>query len=325
MRAMASDMSGFQGPDGAQRWMAASGGDMAAYNREMAAWQAAKAPAGGPAPAPAAAPAGAPQNFGDIMSGAAKAGKTQSEDYARFQQGDFDRWKNFLDTSCPPDKPFKSSRGAGGCYEKPTECPDGQGPSGPNETDPCTTTGYSTPNPWEQQGGGAGNNAPAAGGDQPGSSGNPLQDALINLYQEKGGMFAGSDPNGFGESLTGGGIWTGAGGQAPVNPALAQATLTAFTPKAPSQMAPAGGGTFSDPYEAAKQHGTYVPPTTSGFAGAVENTGVTGKGSAATPIAQPSTAGVAAPPGGSALQQSLTNKYKDPNAWWMQNAGPKAV
>jgi hypothetical protein len=57
-----------------------------------------------------------------------------AEDYQRFQDPDFQRWAEWFD---PASGRYRSSRGAPGLYDKPTECPPGMVPSGPNETDPC--------------------------------------------------------------------------------------------------------------------------------------------------------------------------------------------
>lgn len=75
---------------------------------------------------------GAPQTKEQAQQYAQNTGT--SEDYARFQDPDFQRWSEWFD---PQSGRYRSSRGASGLYEKPTECPPGMVPSGPNETDPC--------------------------------------------------------------------------------------------------------------------------------------------------------------------------------------------
>ena len=253
---MVSDMSGFQGPDGAQRWMAASGGDMAAYNREMRDWQNTQNPA-----------AAANPSIQQLQQQSAAAGA--SEDFQRFQQADAERWGPYYDAAASQaaGRPqFRSSRGAPGTFDKPTECPGGQGPSGPNETDPCTTTGYSTPNPWEQ-GGGAGQGAAGGGAATPTDPNyfnpdDPLQAKLLELMQSGGGNFAGINAGSF--TKGGGAMWStpSAPGAAaapaatpspaapapaatpsgPGNAALLSATLNAFTPAAPSASYTPGQG-----------------------------------------------------------------------------------
>lgn len=64
----------------------------------------------------------------------------QSEDYQRFQDPDLQRWAEWFD---PESGRYRSSRGASGLYDKPTECPPGMVPGGPNETDPCINPGGS--------------------------------------------------------------------------------------------------------------------------------------------------------------------------------------
>ena len=306
---MASDMSGFQGPDGAQRWMAASGGDMAAYNREMRDWQNAQNPTTAANP-----------SIQQLQQQAQAAGA--SEDFKRFEQADAERWGPYYDAAASQaaGRPqFKSSRGAPGFYDKPTECPAGQGPSGPNETDPCTTTGYSTPNPWEKGGQGQGQGASgAASPTNPNyfNPDDPLQAKLLELMQSGGGNFAGINAGSFTQG--GGAMWstpsvpgvaaapaagspaaastTAAPSATPGNAALVSATLNAFNPSnAPSS--------------------TYTPGSGSvGLTSPTPSTNVP----QAMPSVQPQQAAIALP----ARAQSAT---EDPNAWWKGGAGLRAI
>jgi hypothetical protein len=100
--------------------------------------------------------AGNPNGLDDWYQGAARAGdprairaggQGQSEDFARFNEGTVTGWaQGYYDeaASRAAGRPqFRSMRGAEGFFDKPTECPPGMGPSGPNESDPCTSQGYS--------------------------------------------------------------------------------------------------------------------------------------------------------------------------------------
>jgi len=80
-------------------------------------------------------------------------GGNRPEDMARFlwtgnqegvgnMSGDrLSRWNPYLISSGPGAGKYRSMRGAQGLFDKPTECPPGTYPSGPNETDPCTGGG----------------------------------------------------------------------------------------------------------------------------------------------------------------------------------------
>jgi hypothetical protein len=100
--------------------------------------------------------AGNPNGLEDWYQAAARAGdprairaggQGQSEDFARFNEGTVSGWaQGYYDeaASRAAGRPqFRSMRGAEGFFDKPTECPPGMGPSGPNESDPCTAQGYS--------------------------------------------------------------------------------------------------------------------------------------------------------------------------------------
>lgn len=220
-----------------------------------------------------------------------------SEDFARFSDAQLEAWKPYWDEGAGK---FRSEQGQAGFFEKPTECA------------PGTTMHGSKCVPWSSlppelggtlgQGGGAQPGAPAAPGGAAFNPNDPLQSQLVNLFQERGGMFAGQGGQ-FGESLSGGGIWTGSNNQAGVNPALTQAALTAFTPAAPSQQA------------APKPAAAAAPAVNSAYM-----SGITGMGTGGlpqpvgTPPPQPQMA--TAPSGGGPLNKALAGAYRDPNQWW---------
>lgn len=95
------------------------------------------------------------------IEGLQQTNKNSSEDFLRFQQPDIDRWSPYYD---PATGKFRSSRGAEGLYDKPTECPPGMVPSGPNETDPCVGGAGA---------GGGGGRGGAGGGGGSGAYGGP--------------------------------------------------------------------------------------------------------------------------------------------------------
>lgn len=86
----------------------------------------------------------------------------------------------------PGTMKYKSMRGAPGLFDKPTECPPGQMPSGPNETDPCIS------NSAAGGGAGGGGNTGGSGGGAGGAGGGGL-DAMteywMNLTKNSGSRY----------------------------------------------------------------------------------------------------------------------------------------
>jgi hypothetical protein len=134
-----------------------------------------------------------------------------SEDFDRYSDETIQGWINgWWD---PAKQRFRSMRGAEGHFEKPTECPPGMMPGGPDENNPCINpnTGQSAP-------------AAASGTGQTGSywgQDDPLQRYLTNMMATGGGAFGGGSSNPYGggavqngAQLQGGGVfWSN--GQAP--------------------------------------------------------------------------------------------------------------
>lgn len=249
--------------------------------------------------------------FADMIRAKAKA-EGWSEDFERYSDAQIEAWKSSWD---PQAGRFRSEGGGGALVEKPTECP------------PGTTLHGSKCVSWEQLpwelggqagvpgGGGGGVGGPGGGGEPAFDANDPLQARLLEMFSGREGAFqAATQP---GVDLEGGGVWWSpqAGGAGvmeggAVNPALAQAALTAFTPAAPSQQ----------PRPQA------APPKSSYEAG-----GFTGGSAAASlmqaqPQAQPmGTSGgfeVGGVPGQQALTQAVQKRFTKPSQWWMEKQGP---
>lgn len=112
---------------------------------------------------------------------ASQAGGKRPEDMQRFSTETLAGWDQYLNKSGENAGKYRSMRGAEGYFDKPTECPPGQMPSGPSETDPCI--------PNSQAGGGAGG-AGGSGGSG-GGGGSSAWDNPIYQYLKSNLM----DPN----------------------------------------------------------------------------------------------------------------------------------
>jgi hypothetical protein len=207
----------------------------------------------------------------------------------------------------------------GDVVEKPTE-------SGPQSQAAGFATGERDAG---RAGGGGGGKPPVAAApvEAPQDPNDPLQARLLEMYQGGEGAFAGSRAKG--QDLAGGGIWWGNGGAnnaaipapggadgisdilfggatsggaipAGVNPALAQAAMTAFTPSAPS--AQGGGYTGKGSQIQAPVQSAIAPQVAS-----------TQPASSTTPtrIPTPST-----PAGANPLADAVQRRFRDPNSWW---------
>jgi hypothetical protein len=88
------------------------------------------------------------------------------------------RWDPYLIKEGANAGKYKSMRGAEGFYDKPTECPEGYSPGGPNESDGCVPNG---------SGGGAGGSGGGRGGPGGGGgwNGSGSGDADLMMYRLK--------------------------------------------------------------------------------------------------------------------------------------------
>lgn len=230
----------------------------------------------------------------DVLSGEGNRsapGATREQAYNQWMA-----WQDHFDPNCPSNTPYRGSRTGTGCYEKPDDdLKDFMG-------DKWYTSQGLNPDgsPRGGQGGGGGG---AAGGGEPID---PLQQALVDRFQGREGMFQGGAS---GQDLAGGGVfWQGDQPQGAVaapmfNPgighALLDATLNAFTPNAPSQRSspqPAAPAPTSQVSGALEQAISAIPAITSGFS------------------SPPSDARIS--PAKENLDPALKYRFKDPNAWW---------
>jgi hypothetical protein len=248
------------------------------------------------APAAPAAPAAA-----DIRS--ASVGK--SEDFARFDDAVLQAWQPFYDAAASQaaGRPqYRSSRGAPGFFDKPTECPAGQTPGGPDESSPCKSTDalMQAQEAHNQEKYGA---APAAGPAAGAGAGasyfgqdDPLQRYLTERMASGAGTFEGTQTGG---QFQGGGVFSqgsGQGGAPLVNPA-ATGALNALQPPAPQP--------------AAATAPVAAPPA----APAPVAAQVPSPGGAPALAAAPVTSAIQAPPQQAVVGGSRQNPGRDPDAF----------
>lgn len=225
----------------------------------------------------------------------------------------FDQWKAWddkYDSSCPPNMPYRGRNGQ--CDESPDNCPAGTTLHGStcisNEQANQLFGGGYGGQPQGGQGQAAG--GPAAPGLDPNDPNSALQQQMVRMYQEGGQQFG---TQAFGQELGAGGMWAQDATQPAVNPALAQAALTAFTPAAPSQNQGAPAPAPSAPAPGPSNTSTFNPAQAQQ---SLQN--ATNNSFSTPPAAQ-------APAGGGALEQSLQNQYRNVNKWWADDANRPQV
>jgi len=118
-------------------------------------------------------------------------GGNRPEDMDRFSNETLAGWDQWLQKSGENAGKYRSMRGAEGYFDKPTECPPGMVPSGPNENDPCVLSS-SMAGPGGQWGGGGG--GAGGGGGRGGFGGGSAWDNPIFQYLRQSGLDAAKDP-----------------------------------------------------------------------------------------------------------------------------------
>lgn len=118
-------------------------------------------------------------------------GGQRPEDMARFSDQTLAGWDPWLVKEGQYAGKYRSMRGSEGYYDKPTECPPGMMPSGPNEDDPCVPNGQA----GAGGGGGAGGPGGGGGGGRGGGGYGAGWDNPIFNYLRTSGLDAAKDPD----------------------------------------------------------------------------------------------------------------------------------
>jgi len=283
-------------------------------------------PAGAPPPAPPPAANSDAAYIAEVRA----SGKGKSEDYQRFSDAEILAWKKYYQGG------GKFKNDYGDIVDKPDERgPNTPGNRNGTGDQGDYGRGWNNASLDSEGDGGGGSGGGGGGGkggkgkgtapeDAPQGEFDPLQARLLEMYKGGEGAFAGPRANG--QDLRGGGIWWGNGGKAPaaggaipapggadgnrdigfggrapagVNPALAQAAMTAFSPKAPS----AQGGGFAGRGQSSQA------PVQSAIAPQV---GIAQSAPIATPALTPDLGAIGVNP----LTEAVRRRYSNPNSWW---------
>jgi len=171
-------------------------------------------------------------------------GSGQSEDFGRFDEGSMQAWEKYRDPNCPPNFAYQAIDGSG-CVEKPIDSNSGAIHGGKYDAQ-----GNFIPGSGGGGGGGGGRPRPGAQPTRPGGQSglynpnDPLQNQLVNLFQEQGGMF-GQGGQTEGAALKGGGLWW-----APDSEQYNMGGLKAANPLAPKKARrPVGIGGQQNPFQ----------------------------------------------------------------------------